>query len=128
MSFLLPGELDCIRDALVSTLDKTANIQRNASLGQPVKGSTPDNWQAVAGGTGVACSMTLVTGGMVSGYLAQYAGLLASQQGWIVKFAFAQDVQPRDRVVIDGATYQVHAYLGPRSVEGLRRMLVTRVS
>ncbi len=119
-------ELACVAETLSLTLDKTAVIQRNPNLGHPVKGTVPDQWDTVA--TDVPCSQTLVTGGMVSGYLQAYATLLASQQGWVLKFKVGQDVQPRDRVVIDGLTYQVHAYLGPRSLEVFRRMLVTRVS
>lgn len=126
MVSFLPGELECVQEAFADALDKTAVVKRNPNIGQPVKGSVPDQWDVVD--AAAKCSMTLVSGGMVAGYLQQYANLLASQQGWIVRFKLTQDVQPRDRVVIDGQTYHVHAYLGPRSLELFRCVLATKVS
>lgn len=121
-------ELACIQASFAETLDKVATIKRNPNLGHPVNGTVPDEWNDVA--TDVPCSQSLVQsgGGQVSGYLQAWATLLASQQGWVLKFKTTQDVQPKDQVVIDGLTYQVHAYLGPRSLEVFRRMLVTKVA
>jgi hypothetical protein len=123
---LSPEELtDLQADMEGLALSTTADIQRNASLGQPVKGSTPDNWQSILTNGPVSAGYMLAN--LQSGYLQQYAGLLANQQAWVVTLKKGQSIQVHDRILIAGLTLTVHALLGQGSYQTLTQVLATKV-
>lgn len=118
---LSASELADLQADFAALLDLTADIQRNSSLGTPVKGTTPDNWQAIA--SGVSCGMRQPT----AGEAAQFSSLIASKQSTVISFADGQDVKRYDHVIINGTTWTVAAPLTPQSYSALTQCLATRL-
>ena len=114
-------ELADLQSDLLGLLDLTADIQRNANLGQPVKGTTPDNWQTIA--SGVTCGMRQPT----TGEAAQYSALIASKQSTIFSFPDGQDVRRYDRILVNGTTWTAAAPMTPQSYSVLTQVLATRL-
>ncbi len=122
------GELDALRAAAAEALQMTgltADIQRNQSttfvLGQP----TEDYQSILPGGTPIPCGMRKPSAALAS----QYAALIGTQRASVMSFAYGQDVQQEDHVVVsDGTTWTVHAALGPNSLAGFTQVLAARIS
>jgi hypothetical protein len=115
------AELTALQAAAALALDKSATIERNEpstfNLGQPV-----ENWVTLPG---MPVAAGLAQPGLV--VLQQYSDFIGAQEAWIAKFPYGQDVQPQDRVVIDGITFTVHILISERSYPTLTRALVAKM-
>ncbi len=121
------GEIEALRAAAAEALKLTgltADIQRNPNIGNPVKGSIPDDWSSILpGGIPVACGMRKPSQAL----LQQHAALIGTQQAAVISFAYGQDVVARDRLIISTQTWTVHAPLSPDSLSVLTQVLATRL-
>ena len=118
---LSPQQLAAFQAAAGKTLDLSATIERNSSntldVGQPTA-----VWTALSG-MPVACSMRQPSQAQAT----QYAGLIGVQQASVFSFAYGQDCQRNDRVIVNGTTWTVEAQLGPLSYPVLAQVLATKV-
>ena len=128
---MLPAnELAVLQDVSASALPDTCTVQRNASLGTPdSNGTTPENWQNVAGLVGIACMRNTPNAG-IQQTLASQLGLV---QAWTISLPTNDTngnpvvVQQKDRVLYqDGLTYTMQALL-PQSYSTLTQFLASRL-
>ena len=115
------GELEALQAAMLETLPLSADIQRNPNIGNPVKGTIPDDWPTLA--SAVKCGMRQPT----ASELAQYATLVASRQSTVFTFSDGQDVKKQDRVIVSGTTWTVATPLTPQSYSVSTQVLATRL-
>lgn len=122
MSYLSAGELHSMRQTANQALAGTAVIHRAATVSDGQGGET-QTWAAA--GT-VVCNLAPVT--RRSGDENVIADRLTSQPWWYLTVPALTDVGYPDRVVAGGGTFEVIGMREPRSVEIVRRAVLSQIA
>ena len=121
MPGLLPqSDIDAMRATVNSSLDLTCVIQRKTSPTRTAEGYQVDNYGTIAT---TVCILTQPPQSM----LTNNAGLIGTNEAWLVRLPWNADIRADDQVLVSGQTMHIQVVLNPQSYSMDTRCLATQL-
>jgi len=118
-------EIDAMRAAADALLADTCTIQRAAET-RTAQGGTRSTWSELA--TGVPCRLDVLRGLTLSGSTKkEIDGALGIALDYTLYVRHDQDIAEKDRVILNGHTFEVQAVLGDETWLFEKRAKLTRI-
>lgn len=121
---LTPAELAAIRDTADNILPDTCTIQTltRASDGM---GGWVDTWANTH--TGVACRLGIESSGVAADAELEQGQRLVALRNYVLTLKYDQTIQPHDRVIVGGNTYEIAQVLDGHSWITVKRVSLVRL-